>query len=254
VCGLDGGLRVGQTAARSERPIRQWGRAAGIIAGVTRDGWTGRLWAEAAGTYVAILKHPFLAGLTDGSLDSELFIHYIVQDVHYLRDFARALTIVASKAPTHAEVGMFARHAAGTAEVELALHESLLPELGIQNIDAMPVAPTTLAYTNYLLATAYRGTFADGFVAVLPCYWIYAEVGTELVKHGSPDPRYQRWIDTYADDEYQTIVAEVLALADSVGPTLCVADEARARAHFATTARYEWMFWDAAWRREEWPV
>src|ERR1700722_4616807 len=63
-----------------------------------------------------------------------------------------------------------------------------------------------------------------------------------------------RWIDTYADDEYQTIVAEVLALADDVGLTLCAAEETRARAHFATSARYEWMFWDAAWRREVWPV
>ena len=179
-----------------------------------REGWTGRLWAEAAGTYAAIVKHPFLAGLTDGSLEPELFTHYVIQDAHYLRDFARTLTVVGSKAPTHTSVGMFARHAAVTAEVELALHESLLTELGIQNIDAMPVAPTTLAYTSYLLATAYRGTFADGLAAVLPCYWIYAEVGAELVDRGSPDPRYQRWIDTYADDEYQTIVAEVLALAD----------------------------------------
>jgi thiaminase/transcriptional activator TenA len=247
-------LRVGQTVARSEPSIEQRGHAAGIIAGVTRDGWTGRLWAEAAGTYAAISKHPFLVGLTDGSLDRELFTHYIVQDAHYLREFARTLTIVASKAPTHADLGMFARHAAGIAEVELALHESLLTELGIQNVDAMPVAPTTLAYTSYLLATAHRGAFADGFAAVLPCYWIYAEVGAELVKRGSPDPRYQRWIDTYAGDEYQTIVAEVLALADSVAPTLCAADEVRARAHFATTARYEWMFWDAAWRGEVWPV
>jgi thiaminase/transcriptional activator TenA len=174
------------------------------------------LWVEADGTYAAILKHPFLAGLTDGSLDPELFTHYVVQDAHYLRDFARTLTVVGSKAPTHAGVGMFARHAASTAEVELALHESLLSELGIQDIDAVPVAPTTLAYTSYLLATAYRGTFADGFAAVLPCYWIYAEVGAELVKRGSPDPRYQSWIDTYAGDGYQTIVAEVLALAETL--------------------------------------
>jgi thiaminase (transcriptional activator TenA) len=234
--------------------MEQWGYEAGIIAVVMRGGWTGWLWAEAAGTYAAILKHPFLTGLTDGSLDPELFTHYVVQDAHYLRDFARTLAVVGSKAPTHAGVGMFARHAANTAEVELALHESLLTELGIQNIDVTPVAPTTLAYTSYLLATAHRGTFADGFAAVLPCYWIYAEVGAELVKRGSPDPRYQRWIDTYADDEYQTIVAEVLALADNVGLSLCAADETRARAHFATTARYEWMFWDAAWRREVWPV
>ena len=219
-----------------------------------RDGWTGRLWADAAATYTAILEHPFLAGLTDGSLDPERFTHYVVQDAHYLRDFARSLIVVGSKAPTHVGVGMLARHAASTAEVELALHESLLTELGIQTIDAVPIAPTTTAYTSYLLATAYRGTFADGLAAVLPCYWIYAEVGAELVKRGSPDPRYQRWINTYADNQYQTIVAEVLALADEVGLTLCAAEETRARAHFDTTARYEWMFWDAAWRREVWPV
>jgi thiaminase (transcriptional activator TenA) len=219
-----------------------------------RDGWTARLWAEAAGTYAAILEHPFLAGLADGSLDSDAFAHYLVQDAYYLHDFARALTVVASKAPTHTGVGMFARHAAGIVEVELALHGSLLSELGIHNTDAVPVAPTTRAYTSYLLATAYGGAFADGFAAVLPCYWVYAEVGAELVKRGSPDPRYRRWIDTYAGDEYQTIVAEVLALANDVGLTLGAAEEACARAHFATTARYEWMFWDAAWRREVWPI
>ena len=212
------------------------------------------MWAEATGTYGAILQHPFLAGLTDGSLDPHAFAHYVVQDSYYLHDFARALTVVGSKAPTHASVAMFARHAAGTVEVELALHESLMPELGIRDIDAVPVAPTTRAYTSYLLAIAYGGTFAEGLGGVLPCYWIYAEVGAELVKRGSPDPRYQRWINTYADDEYQTIVAEVLALADEVGPTVSTADEASARAHFATTARYEWMFWDAAWRHEAWPV
>ena len=219
-----------------------------------RDGWTGLLWAEAADTYAAILEHPFLAGLTDGRLDPDAFAYYLVQDTYYLHDFARALTVLASKAPTRAGVGMFARHAAGIIEVELALHESLLSELGIQNTAAMPVAPTTRAYTSYLLATAYGGTFADGVGAVLPCYWIYAEVGAELIKRGSPDPRYRRWIDTYSGDEYQSIVDDMLTLADDVGQNLRDTDETRARAHFATTARYEWMFWDAAWRREVWPI
>ena len=74
-----------------------------------------------------------------------------------------------------------------------------------------------------------------------------------MLARGSSDPRYQRWIDSYGGDEFAATVAQVLELADRTGPTLTAAEETAARAHFATTARYEWMFFDAAYRREEWP-
>jgi thiaminase/transcriptional activator TenA len=218
--------------------------------------WTDQLWATSQDTYAAILDHPFLKGLTSGALEEACFAYYVAQDAHYLRDYARALAIVGAKAPTHADTGLFARHAAETVEVELFLHETLLAELGLDPavVSATAVSPTTTAYTSYLLATVYAGSFAEGLAAVLPCYWIYARVGAALVAQGSPDPRYQRWIDTYAGDAFAATVAEVLVVADRVGAPLGAADAARARAHFATTARYEWMFWDAAWRRETWPV
>jgi len=224
---------------------------------ISRAGtWSPRLWQEIEPTYAAILAHPFLTGLTDGTLDRGAFGHYVTQDVHYLRDYARALAVVGAKAPTHTDTAMFARHAAGAVEVELALHATLLPDLGLDvaAVAAAPVAPATRAYTSYLLATAYGGSFAEGLAAVLPCYWIYARVGKDLLERGSPDPRYQRWIDTYAGEEFAEVVAEVLALVDRTGPTLGAAEEVLARAHFATTARYEWMFFDAAYRREDWPL
>ena len=220
------------------------------------DSWTTRLWTQADPTYRAILAHPFLSGLADGSLDEARFGYYLAQDAHYLRDYARALAIVAAKAPTHADTGLFARHAAETVAVGLALHETLLPQLGLDpaDLDAIVPSPTTTAYTSYLLAAAYGRTFAEGVAAVLPCYWIYQRVGAELVGRGSPDPRYARWIDTYAGGAFAATVAEVLALADRVGAGLGPDESARATGHFVTTARYEWMFWDAAWRREAWPV
>jgi thiaminase (transcriptional activator TenA) len=218
--------------------------------------WTQSLWTQAQGTYAAILAHPFVTGLTTGALDEASFAYYVAQDAHYLRDYARALAIVAAKAPTHADTGLFAKHAAETVDVELALHETLLAELGLDPalVASTPVSPTTTAYTSYLLATAYGGSFAEGLAAVLPCYWIYARVGAALVAQGSPDTRYQRWIDTYAGDAFAATVAAVLAVADRIGASLGADDDARARAHFATTACYEWLFWDAAWRRETWPV
>jgi thiaminase/transcriptional activator TenA len=111
-----------------------------------------------------------------------------------------------------------------------------------------------LAYNSYLLSTVFGGSFADGLAAVLPCYWIYAEVGAVLLEHGSVDARYQRWIDSYGGEDFAATVGEVLSLADRTGPTLTAAEEAVARAHFVTTARYEWMFFDAAHRREAWPI
>lgn len=219
------------------------------------DSWSSRLWRDIAPIFDAITAHPFLTGLTDGTLDPASFAHYVAQDVHYLRAYARALAVVGAKAGTLADTAMFARHAAEVFDVELELHSQLLPALGLsaEAVDGVPVAPTTQAYTSYLIATVYEGTFADGLAAVLPCYWIYAEVGAELAQRGSTDPRYQRWIDSYGGDEFAATVAEVIALADRVGPTLTDAGEAAARAHFVTTSRYEWMFFDAAHRREVWP-
>ena len=220
------------------------------------EGWSLRLWQEIEPTFDAILAHPFIGGLTDGTLDPKVFGHYVAQDVHFLRDYSRALSVLATKAPTMADTALFARHAADVFDVEMTLHETLLPALGMQleAIAEVPVAPTTLAYTSYLLATVYSGAFADGLGAVLSCYWIYARVGERLNASGSTDARYQLWIDSYGGDEYATSVKEVLELTDRIGRTLTPADEATARAHFANTARYEWMFFDAAYLRETWPL
>ncbi len=220
------------------------------------DTWKDWLWDSARDVYGAILEHPFLDGLTDGTLPESRFVHYVAQDAAYLRDYARALSVVAAKAPVHADTAMLSNHAADTADVELALHEKLLPALGLDpaRVAAVEVSPTTRAYTSYLLSTAHGGTFAEGLSAVLPCYWIYQRVGAVLVAKGSPNRRYQTWIDTYGGDEFALTVSEVLDLADRVGPDLPAAEAWRTREHFRTTARYEWMFWDAAWHEETWPI
>jgi thiaminase (transcriptional activator TenA) len=214
-----------------------------------------RMWTAMEPIFTRILAHPFLAGLTDGSLPRESFRHYVVQDALYLVDYARALALVGAKAPEDEVISMFASHARGALEVERALHAGLLAELGVAPIPprAEP-GPTTLAYTSYLLRSCHQGSFLEGLAAVLPCYWIYAEVGARLLARSSPDPLYARWIGTYGGEEFARIVADVLALVDRVGETASAVEQAAMRAHVVTTARYEWMFWDASWRREGWPV
>jgi thiaminase/transcriptional activator TenA len=180
----------------------------------------------------------------------------VVQDALYLVDYARALALVAAKAPDEGAISMFASHAHGALEVERSLHAWLLEGLGAgpDVLRTTPATPTTLAYTSYLLASCHQGSFAEGLAAVLPCYWIYAEVGARLLARSSPDPLYARWIGTYGGEEFGKIVADVLGLVDRTGAAASASEEAALRAHVVTTSRYEWMFWDASWRLEAWPV
>ena len=214
------------------------------------------LWSEIDDIYAAILEHPFIAGLTDGALDREAFRFYVVQDAHYLREYARALAVAAARAPVEPDIAMFAQHAAGAIDVERSLHESFFQDFGLsdERIAATPIAPTNLAYTSYLLAVAYGSSFPEGLGALLPCYWIYWEVGKELLSRGSPDPLYRRWIETYAGEEFAAIVRAVLDLTDRLGPELSEHERARVTDRFRTTSRYEWMFWDMGYRQEQWPT
>jgi hypothetical protein len=126
--------------------------------------------------------------------------------------------------------------------------------LSDEEVAATPLAPTTLAYTSYLLSVAYGGSFPEALGALLPCYWIYSQVGRRLVKQGSANPLYQRWIDTYAGEEFGAVVAEVLALTDRLATDLSGSERGRIARHFVTTSRYEWMFWEMGYRQEHWPL
>jgi thiaminase (transcriptional activator TenA) len=218
--------------------------------------FTDELWRSIASIYEAILRHPFIEGLTDGRLEHDSFKFYVVQDALYLRDFARALSIAAARAPRDDWIIMFNEHAAGALRVERSLHESFFRDFGMneQQVAATQMAPANRAYTSYLMAVAYGAPFHEALAALLPCYWIYWEVGKELERRGSSDPLFRRWIETYASQEFGTLVRAVLAVCDETAARLGERERAAMRQHFITTSRYEWMFWEMGYRREGWPV
>ncbi|GAA3128931.1 thiaminase/transcriptional activator TenA [Kribbella aluminosa] len=217
--------------------------------------FSSELWDRgAASVYDQIVRHPFITGLTEGTLGHDAFRYFITQDSHYLRAYSRALSLVAARAPDEDAVSMFALHAANAIAVERELHTSLLESLGLTaaDVDAAGSGPTTTAYMSYLTAVCATGTYAEAVAAVLPCYWIYRGVGRELLKQSSPDPLYAKWIATYGSEEFDVVVEQVLAVTDTLD--VGTAERERCHQHFATTCRYEWMFWDAAYHTLDWPV
>jgi thiaminase (transcriptional activator TenA) len=218
--------------------------------------FTARLWKSIEPIYGAILSHPFIRGLADGSLDRECFKFYVLQDALYLREFGRALAVTAARAPEDEWIVMFAEHAANAIKVERTLHEGFFQQWGMtaDDVAATPPAPTNLAYTSYLLAVAYGGQFHETIATLLPCYWIYLEVGKALEGVGSPEPLFQRWIDTYASADFSAVVRGVLVATDTLARAISDREREAMSGHFIITSRYEWMFWDMAYRRQSWPV
>ncbi|MFN8188642.1 MAG: thiaminase II [Gaiellales bacterium] len=217
---------------------------------------TEELWASIEDIWKAILEHPFMRELTSGELDRDVFRFYIVQDALYLVDYARALALCGARASDTDGILLFTKNAASAIEVERALHDEFFSEfeLSSDEVRSTPMAPTNRAYTSYLLSACYGGSFAECLGAILPCFWIYREVGRALLAKGSPDPLCQRWIDTYGGDEYGEGVEQVLRMTDRIGAEIGTAERARMIEHFVQTSRYEWMFWDMGHRMEAWPV
>jgi len=103
-------------------------------------------------------------------------------------------------------------------------------------------------------ADIYGAILAHPFLAGLTDGSLEQDAFTFYVRRGSPNRRYQQWIDTYGAEEYGDVVRDVIAVADGLGPGLGPAERALVHRHFRTTSRYEWMFWDMGYRKEGWPV
>ncbi len=203
----------------------------------------------------AIQALPFNAELAAGILGRERFQHYITQDALYLGQFSRALAIAAAKAPDAGTLQAFAQSALGAVAVERALHEHYLQGFGVDPAmlaDAEP-APDCLAYTSFLLAAAYHEPWEVLIAALLPCFWVYWDVGCDIAGRAAPENPYRAWIATYADPSFGEAVQRVAATADRAADGVTNAVRARMLAAFRRATQYEWLFWDGAYHRRGWP-
>ncbi|NHC13495.1 TenA family protein [Motilibacter deserti] len=217
--------------------------------------WSAAVRAAAQPVVDEILAHPFVRGLSDGSLDPAVFDRYLLDDSAYLGQYARALTSCASRLPGGPGVTQLATAAVGAAEAERALHAQMLGERGIgpAELDAHVPTPTCTAYVSWLLAASALEPVEVGIAAVLPCFRVYLDVGLACERLVPVDGRYRTWVEAYAAEAFADAVRQAEALADllaeSAGPALRAA---MGRAYLRS-ARYEYLFWDAAWRGDAWP-
>ncbi len=213
-------------------------------------------WQQTARLRAAIDRLPFNAELAAGTLSRARFQAYIVQDALYLDQYCRALALAAAKAPDTGAAQVFAEAAIGVVVVEQGLHSRYLHEFGVDSaaITEAAVAPDCLAYTSFLMATAYHEPWEILVAALLPCFWIYWDVGVAISRQSARGNPYQAWIDTYADEHFGAAVQRVIAIADTAAAAAPPSVRARMLAAFVRSSQYEYLFWDGAYHGRGWPA
>lgn len=215
--------------------------------------WSDHAWKEIELTYNSILELPFNKELMNGSLLQARFQFYIQQDAVYLGEFSRALSLIAARCFNHPYTLDFIRFAEGAVVVEKALHEGYIKQFGVtQNKSA---SPTCQLYTQFLLSKAGLDQVEIAMAAVLPCFWIYKKVGDYIFAHGNKaDNSYQEWINTYAGEEFGLLVEKAVAICDDVASRCSAVQQQQMTSAFVMATKLEWMFWDSAYKMEEWPI
>lgn len=208
--------------------------------------WSETAWETSLPVYESILKLDFLKELADGTLPREKFLFYIGQDYLYLNEYSRRLAHIASRLYDRVLTETFLKFAADGVAVEKSLHASFISG------SPKEMSPTCLFYTSLLRATA-TDEVAVECAAILPCFWIYREVGRQIIKkakmEGNP---YAEWIATYADQGFSDSTDLCISICDRLAAEASEEVRKRMTEVFLNAARLELRFWHSAYILERW--
>jgi thiaminase (transcriptional activator TenA) len=213
--------------------------------------FTKECWLENEEVFEKILNLPFNQELMKGCLDINKFKFYIYQDSLYLEDYGKALALIASRLDNIDYVADFLDFAKGAITVERILHKNFFQEFSI-NIKSGK-SPSCFSYTNYLLSQAMLASIEVAVAAILPCFWVYMEVGNYIYKNNSnTNNPYQKWIDTYSGEEFQAATQKAIEITEELAQKTTDNNRKLMKEAYQNCIRLEWMFWDSAYKLEKW--
>jgi thiaminase/transcriptional activator TenA len=202
-----------------------------------------------------VVTHPFVTEMADGSLDRKTFDIYFDQDYLFLRDWAILLSLATAKAPDFDA----ARELVGFLHLGLGGEEGLFQEafrergLSRDEVKALQYRPTTQNYSGYLRTLAYEGTFTEVVATLLAVEWPYLDWAERAEQAGMKpgNPYYQTWIDIHTSAGMSGFVGWLRSVVDSCAPT--TEQRQKLQEIFLDVLRYEYQFFDMAYRGETWP-
>ena len=204
-----------------------------------------QVWKKSKPLIDAIHAHPFNQKLMQGTLSRDAFAYYIEQDTLYLQAFARCHALVAARAPL-AHVKTFLAYAEESLIAEQEVVHAFFRQL-YQFKETGRLTPATISYTSYLLQTCALAPVEVAVAALLPCFWVYMDVGNAIAKNAVADNAYAKWIETYSSDAFSEAVHGIIAIFDELAEQSTEAIRLAMEDAFYKSTCLEWHFWQDAY-------
>jgi thiaminase/transcriptional activator TenA len=211
--------------------------------------WTQEARAAVDPLWACIFEHPFIQELRAGTLPDAKLRFYFEQNVSYIAAVRQFRAVAAAKAPNE-RVYAFCVNPAGPPGHDELLHQrQMLTDLGG---DAhAPMAPACYGYTRHLLSIAWAKPTVDLLAAFLACPWSYDEIG-QLLKNALSKDTHRDWMAFYASPWHNEFCANYRELVDELAADLSPERRADLLRGFVTSSKYEFWFWDMAYKLETW--
>lgn len=198
------------------------------------------------------LTHPFITGLADGTLSDERFLHYLIQDTLYLREYARVFAMAMYRSSTMEEIRAYYSILSFVQSDESTFRLRCLQEAGLDSaaVDRMDFCPENRAYCDFMLEMAEQHGVIEILMAILPCMFSYAWLFARLTERYPAicESRYWPFIEGYTSEAYAD---DCRSWADFTEQRLQQADAqelARLGDLFRRSSQYEAGFWDMSYR------
>jgi len=200
-------------------------------------------------------RHPFVQEAGAGTLDPAKFRWYMIQDWHYLYEYAKVFALACVKAPDHDLVGRFVESQHLTL-IEADGHVQRLAQAGISGEEIRSSRPALYnrMYTANMLAVGQTGDLAELLAAVFPCAWTYSDYAKRLreqYRDTYEDNPYRDWIEGYASKEFEESFGWFFDALDTFAGQRDEAGRQRIVEVFRTSVEFEWMFWEMSYHMQE---
>ena len=203
--------------------------------------FTQSLWTAAGSIFNRITAGQFISRLADATLPHAWFVHYLSQDVLYLRRDNEALQLVSQRAPNKQEQEFFHQLAQDGIAVETAMQKEYLAYFSIR--EAREQSP---AYSDFLLHHAQNAPFPVAIAALLPCFWLYGETGQYMLQRQVQDNPYQKFINTYSGETYDCFTVRFIQLVEQYGQRATGPMQPAMKQAFLQSCQFECLVFEEA--------